>query len=280
MNPHDYCAERAARSGSSFYYSFVFLPPPTRRAITAFYALCRELDDTVDDTHDPGVAAIRLAWWRDELSRLCAGHPEHPVTRALLDSAPAVTGQYALLEDIVLGMEMDLRPAAYPDFPALAQYCHRVAGVVGEIAAGLFAAPARLDPETRDYAHRLGLALQLTNIVRDVGEDARRGRVYLPQDELAQHGVAVGDLAAGRVSDGFRTLMDFQTERALDCYADALARLPRAARRAQRPGLAMAAIYRALLLEIRRDHYPVLHARVSLTPVRKLWLAGRAWLTA
>ena len=280
MNPHDYCRERAAQSGSSFYYSFVFLPPPQRRAITAFYALCRELDDSVDDCGDPAVAAARLAWWRDEIGRFAAGRPEHPATRALFDAAPGLAGKEALLLDIVAGMEMDLSPARYRDFDELRTYCHRVAGVVGEVAATIFAHPAPLDAATRDYAHTLGLAFQLTNIVRDIGEDARRGRIYLPQDELERYGVTTQDLTNGRDSEGFRQLMEFQARRAFTLYDAALARLPRAARRAQRPGLAMAAIYRALLREIQRDRFPVLRARVSLTPLRKLWLASRAWLAA
>jgi phytoene synthase len=279
MNPHDYCRERAARSGSSFYYSFVFLPAPKRRAITAFYALCRELDDTVDETSDPGVAAVRLAWWRTEIGRFAAGVPEHPVTRALLDSAPGLTTSTPLLDAIVDGMAMDLQPTHYPDFAALDVYCHRVAGVVGEVAARLFA-DAPLDEATRAYAHKLGRAFQLTNILRDVGEDARRGRVYLPADELARYGVTPQSLLRREYSPAFKAMMDFQAARALDYYRDADALLPRSARRAQRPGLAMAAIYRALLLEIRAADYPVLNARVSLTPLRKLWLASRAWIAA
>lgn len=279
MNPHDYCRERAARSGSSFYYSFVFLPPPKRRAITAFYALCRELDDTVDEISDPGVAALRLQWWRLEIARFAVGAPEHPVTRALLDAAPSLTRSTDQLDAIVDGMAMDLQPTRYPDFAALSVYCHHVAGVVGEVAAQIFA-DAPPDAATRAYAHTLGLAFQLTNILRDIGEDARRGRIYLPEDELARFNIAPQSLLKRERNANFKALMDFQTARALKFYDDALAHLPRSARRAQRPGLAMAAIYRALLLELRTADYPVLDARVSLTPVRKLWLASRAWLTA
>ncbi len=279
MDHHQYCQDRAAASGSSFYYSFVFLPPDTRRAITAFYALCRELDDVVDECHERLVAEAKLDWWREEIARFAAGAPQHPATRALFDTPQGRNVTPALLLEIVDGMAMDLDHTRYPDFKSLNLYCYRVAGVVGEVAAAIFGgARSEHDREIRRYAHELGLAFQLTNIIRDVGEDARRGRIYLPQDELARFGVAEADLLDDRDSPAFQALMQFQYERANSHYDSALAALPAAARRAQRPGLVMAAIYRTLLDEIRRDGFPVLRARVSLTPLRKLWLAGRTWL--
>jgi phytoene synthase len=279
MDVHRYCQERAAASGSSFYYSFVFLPQETRRAIIAFYALCRELDDVVDECHERQVAAAKLDWWREEIGRFAAGTPEHPATRALSDTSQGRNVPPALLLEIVDGMAMDLDDARYPDFKSLNLYCYRVAGVVGEIAAAIFDGGRGADDRAiRRYAHELGLAFQLTNIIRDVGEDARRGRIYLPQDELARFGVSEADLLNGRDSPAFQALMQFQYERAIAGYERALAALPASARRAQRPGLAMAAIYRTLLDEIRRDQFPVLRARVSLTPLRKLWLAGKTWL--
>ena len=279
MDAHQYCQERAAASGSSFYYSFVFLPPDTRRAITAFYALCRELDDVVDECHERQVAETKLDWWRGEIARFADGVPQHPATRALFDTPQGRNAPAALLLEIVDGMAMDLDYQRYPDFKSLNLYCYRVAGVVGEVAAAIFSgARSEDDRDIRRYAHELGLAFQLTNIIRDVGEDARRGRIYLPQDELARFGVAEADLLNGRDTPEFQALMQFQYERASAHYDSALAALPAHARRAQRPGLVMAAIYRTLLDEIRRDHFPVLRARVSLTPMRKLWLAGRTWL--
>ncbi len=279
MDAHQYCQERAAASGSSFYYSFVFLPPDTRRAITAFYALCRELDDVVDECHERQVAEAKLDWWRAEIARFAAGDPQHPATRALHDTPQGRTIPAALLLEIVDGMAMDLDHTRYPDFKSLHLYCYRVAGVVGEVAAAIFGgARSEDDRDIRRYAHELGLAFQLTNIIRDVGEDARRGRIYLPQDELARFGVAEADLLNGRNTPAFQALMQFQYERANTHYESALAALPASARRAQRPGLAMAAIYRTLLDEIRRADFPVLRARVALTPLRKLWLAGRTWL--
>jgi phytoene synthase len=277
VNPDEYCQQRAAASGSSFYYSFLFLPPDRRRAITALYALCREVDDVVDELSDPSVARAKLAWWRQEIDALFAGQPQHPVTRALL---PFV-GQFALsrehLQTIVDGMAMDLDQNRYLDYPALELYCHRVAGVVGLLAAEIF---GYRNPGTRDYARTLGLAFQLTNIVRDVGEDARRGRIYLPLAELRQFGVAPGDILQGRHSAAFVELMRFQAERARGLYDTAARQLPPEDRRAQRPGLVMAAIYRTLLGEIERDGFRVLDRRTSLTPLRKLWIAWRSWASA
>jgi phytoene synthase len=281
MDAHQYCQDRAAASGSSFYYSFVFLPPDTRRAITAFYALCRELDDVVDECHDRQVAEAKLDWWRAEIARFGTGAPEHPATRALFDTPQGRAIPAALLLEIVDGMAMDLDHARYPDFKSLHLYCYRVAGVVGEVAAAIFdGARSAHDRDIRRYAHELGLAFQLTNIIRDVGEDARRGRIYLPQDELARFGVAEADLLNGRDSPAFQALMQFQYARAVSHYESAFAALPAGARRTQRPGLVMAAIYRTLLEEIRRGAFPVLRARVSLTPLRKLWLASKTWLFA
>ncbi len=279
MDAHQYCQERAAASGSSFYYSFVFLPPETRRAITAFYALCRELDDVVDECHERQVAEAKLDWWRAEIARFAAGVPEHPATRALFDTQPGRNAPAALLLEIIDGMAMDLVHLRYSDFKSLNLYCYRVAGVVGEVAAAIFGGVrSEDDREIRRYAHELGLAFQLTNIIRDVGEDARRGRIYLPQDELARFGVAEADILKGRGTPEFQALMQFQFERASAHYESALAALPASARSAQRPGLVMASIYRTLLVEIRRAGFPVLSARISLTPLRKLWLASRTWL--
>jgi phytoene synthase len=275
MSPDEYCQRKAAASGSSFYYSFLFLPPPRRRAITALYAYCREVDDVVDEMQEPSVAQAKLAWWAGEVERLYAGEPQHPVTRAL---APHL-GTFDIRRDSLLlvleGMAMDLRQNRYLDFATLARYCHNVAGVVGELSAGIFGAT---EPQTLEYARKLGLALQLTNIIRDVGEDARRGRLYLPLDELQRHGVKAADLLAGRYVDGYLPLMQFQTQRARDVYAEALAALPAADRRAQRPGLIMGAIYATLLDEIEREGFRVLHQRVALTPLRKLWIAWRTWV--
>jgi phytoene synthase len=273
MTPDQYCAGKAAQSGSSFHYSFRLLDPERRAGITALYAFCREVDDIVDEVSDPNVARVKLAWWRTELDAVYKGAPQHPVAQAL---APVVR-RYALqeqqLQTVIDGMQMDLDKLRYVDFAELEAYCDRVAGVVGLMSAEIFGYE---DPATRGYARDLGIAFQLTNIVRDVGEDARRGRIYLPQDDLARFGVAPADVLRARPSDAFVALMAFEADRARAWYDRALAQLPRRDRRAQRAGLAMAAIYRTLLDEIARDGYRVLDRRIALTPLRKLLIATRA----
>jgi phytoene synthase len=277
MTPDEYCQQKAAASGSSFYYSFLFLPAERRRAITALYAFCREVDDVVDETSELQVAAAKLAWWRTELANLFAGTPQHPVTKAL---AP-FTGKYSLsrehLNEIIDGMEMDLTQTRYLDWPALERYCHRVAGVVGLLAARIF---GYTDPRTLEYARELGIAFQLTNIIRDVGEDARKNRIYLPMDELKRFEAPAADILNGRQTPQFKALMEFQDRRARSYYDRAFAALPAADRRAQRPGLVMAAIYRTLLDEIARDGFHVLTQKISLTPLRKFWIAWRTWISA
>ncbi|WP_300327474.1 presqualene diphosphate synthase HpnD [Accumulibacter sp.] len=275
MTPDEYCQQKAAQSGSSFYYSFLFLPPDRRRAITALYAFCREVDDVVDECPDGQVAATKLAWWRRELANVYRGSPQHPVTLALQSAQREFDLPEEQLQEIIDGMEMDLRQTRYLDFKTLALYCYRVAGVVGLLAAGIF---GYQDRRTQKYAHDLGIAFQLTNIIRDVGEDARRGRIYLPIEDLQRFSVPAADILNARHSDNFRQLMEFQIERAESYYAQAIASLPESDRRAQRPGLVMAAIYRSLLDEIKRDGCLVLQQRTSLTPLRKLWIAWRTWV--
>ncbi len=277
MTPDEYCQQKAAASGSSFYYSFMFLPLPRRRAIVALYAFCREVDDVVDEISDAQVASAKLAWWRREITQVFSGQPSHPVALALKPIVREFDLPEAHFQAVIDGMAMDLAQSRYLDFAALELYCHRVAGVVGLMSAEIF---GHVDPATKGYARDLGIAFQLTNIIRDVGEDARRARIYLPQDELQRFGVAPSALLRAEYSSEFRHLMRFQTERARSWYDRAFAQLPAQDRKAQRPGLVMAAIYRTLLDEIASDGYKVLDRRTSLTPLRKLWLAWRTWRAA
>jgi phytoene synthase len=275
MSPDEYCQQKTVQSGSSFYYSFLFLPPERRRAITALYAFCREVDDTVDDATDESIARIKLAWWRNEVSTMYAATPTHPVMLALQPHLRVYDLQEAHLQAIIDGMEMDLNQTRYLDYKAMQTYCWHVASVVGILSASIFGVT---NPATLQYAEKLGLAFQLTNIIRDVGEDSRKGRIYLPVNELQQFGVTAADLLNARHSDKFEALMAFQVARAQTVYDEAFALLPKQDRRAQRPGLMMAAIYRTLLTEIERDHFHVLTQRISLTPLRKLWLAWKTYV--
>ena len=274
MSPDHYCQEKAARSGSSFYYSFLFLPPEQRRAITALYAFCREVDDVVDECSDPGVARIKLAWWREELQQCFAATPRHPVTRALQEPIQRYNLPAEYFEEIIDGMEMDLDQSHYASFSELALYCHRAAGVVGLLSAEIFGYRQR---HTLKYAEELGTAFQLTNFLRDVREDAQRGRIYIPLDELRQFGVEPEDLLAGRATANMTGLFRFQAQRARQYYERAFNHLSPADRYTQRSGVIMAAIYRTLLDEIEADGFQVMNRRIALTPLRKLWIA---WNTA
>lgn len=275
MTPDEYCQDKCAKSGSSFYYSFLFLPIERRRAIMALYAFCREVDDVVDECPDPALAATKLTWWRQEVERIAEAQAQHPVGLALQAAGKQFDLPKEQLLEIIDGMEMDLQQSRYLDFKGLQLYCYRVASVVGLLAAEIF---GYQDRQTQKYAHDLGMAFQLTNIIRDIGEDARRGRIYIPVDELQRFNVPVSDLFDSRYSDNFTALMRFQIERAEKYYVQALAQLPAIDRKAQRPGLIMAAIYRTLLDEIKRDNCQVLHQRIALTPLRKIWIAWKTWV--
>lgn len=275
MTPDQYCQHKTAESGSSFYYSFIFLSHERRRAITALYAFCREVDDVVDDCSDENVARTTLAWWRGQVSDIYHGKPQHPVAQALVPLVKEFNLPQEHLLEIIDGMEMDLSQHQYTDFKSLQLYCYRVASVVGLLAAEIF---GYRDRKTLKYAHDLGIALQLTNIIRDVGEDARRGRIYLPLDEMARFGVHTSDVLNARENDAFHKLMKFQIERAQHYYDLALSELPAVDRKAQRTGLMMAAIYRTTLEEVDHTGCHVLRERVSLPPLRKLWLALKIWL--
>jgi phytoene synthase len=275
MNTDQYCEDKARQSGSSFYYSFRFLPKNKRRAITALYAFCREVDDVVDECTDANVARTTLNWWRNEVAAIYNGNPQHPVAQALVPLVQQFNMTQEHLQEIIDGMEMDLDQARYADFKSLQLYCYRVASVVGLLTVEIFGYTDRM---TLKYAHDLGIAFQLTNIIRDVGEDARRNRIYLPMDEMQQFGVTAADILNARETENFHKLMAFQVERARRYYQQALDHLPAVDRKAQRTGLIMAAIYRAVLDEVVASGCHVLKERVSLTSRYKLWLAFKAWI--
>lgn len=273
MTPDQYCQNKAASSGSSFYSSFRFLPELKRRAITALYAFCREVDDVVDECHDTNVARTTLNWWRQEIAQMYQGKASHPVSQALLALQQDFNLAEEYLQEIIDGMEMDLDIHHYPSFKELSLYCYRAASVVGLLSAEIFGFNNR---ETLKYAHDLGMAFQLTNILRDVREDAERGRIYLPLDELLQFGVSQQDLTQPVTSDKVQALFQFQADRAREYYQKAFNELPDEDRFTQRTGLIMAEIYQSLLNEIESDGFRVLEQRIKLTPMRKLWLAWRA----
>jgi phytoene synthase len=272
MTPQEFVLQKAAASGSSFYYAFLFLPPPRRQAITAFYAFCRAVDDVVDESNEPDIAQTKLAWWRLEVKQAFAGQPQHPIMQALMPGAQTYGLRAEQLLAVIDGCQMDLNQTRYLDRPALERYAHLVAGVVGEVSAHIF---GQAEVATTAYAHRLGLAFQWTNILRDVGEDALRGRIYLPIEDLQRHDVRAHEIIDRLDSDRFRQLMLDLCRYTHGLYDEALALLPTADRRAQKPGLMMCSIYRTLLVEIEQAGFPVLRERVALTPLRKFWLAWK-----
>jgi len=274
MTPEQYCEQKTASSGSSFYYSFLFLEPEPRRAMTALYAFCREVDDAVDECIDPGVARAKLAWWRDEIARTFAGEPQHPVGKALQSAIARYNLPQEHFREIIAGMEMDLDYNAYRTFEELSLYCYRAASVVGLMAAEIFGYE---DRGTLKYARDLGMAFQLTNILRDAGEDARRGRLYIPEEDLERFGVSRDDILHGRLDDKLRALLAFQAERAAQYYQHAFGHLPDGDRYRQRSGLIMAAVYQAVLKAITDSGYQVFGQRIRLSPPRKMWIA---WQTA
>jgi len=275
MTPEKYCQQKTAASGSSFYFSFMFLPKNKRLAMTALYAFCREVDDIADECTDFNIALVKLNWWRSEIDNLFNGKPIHPVTKALAHHIKPFNLSKEYFIEIIDGMEMDLNFNRYADFKQLQLYCYRVASVVGYLSAQIFGFNKRA---TLKYAHDLGMALQLTNIIRDVGEDARRNRIYIPLDELAKFNVNEEDLLKSRESEAVKSLLDFQIERAESFYDRALRELPIEDKKNQRAGLMMAAIYRTLLREIKADGAEkVLNSRTSLGTLHKLTLALKVW---
>ncbi len=267
------CAEITRRSSSNFYYAFMLLPAERRRALHAVYAFCRFIDDIADD-ESSGDAATLLNRWREELDRVYGGTPTRAISRALADSARHFNIPRRYFEEIIAGVEMDLTRKRYASFEDLRLYCYRVASAVGLICIEIF---GYTNPAARVYAERLGIAFQLTNILRDVKEDAARNRIYLPQDDLARFGVTEDEILRGVYSPSFVHLMEFEAARAHDFYREAEAALPPEDRSSLLTAEAMRLIYGALLDRIVRSNYRVLDRRHSLPAPLKLYLVGRAW---
>jgi phytoene synthase len=273
----EYCRQKAAPAGSSSHYAYLFLPPERRRAVTALHAFCREVEYVVDEVSDAHLAQTKLAWWRQEVGKLFEGSPSHPITRALLPATQKFPLQAGQLHEIIEGVALGLTQTRYLDFASLAHYCHHTAGAEMQAAAGIL---GYANPRTAEYARKLGTAFRLTRVIREVGADARRNRIYLPIDELKKFDVPAADILQARHSDNFAELMKFQAARVKDLYQKAFDTLPPGDRSSQRAGLTLAAIRRATLAEVERDGFQVLAQRTSLTPLRKFWLAWKTWVIA
>jgi len=275
MSPEQYCQEKAIRSGSSFYYSFLLLPSETRRDIIAYYAFCREVDDVVDECNDVAVARTKLAWWRNEIAATFAGRPSHPVGLALAHAIARCSLAEEPFQELISGMEMDLMPQRFDDYDALALYCHRAAGVVGQVSATIF---GYSDARTLDYAHELGIAFQLTNIIRDVKEDSELGRVYLPHEDLKRFGVDAAALANGNAAAVFRPVLEFEAQRARELYRSAEDLMPLIDEDSQPALWALVEIYRRLLDRIAARGYDVFTERVKLSTAEKLGILAKGFV--
>ncbi|MGE3956867.1 MAG: presqualene diphosphate synthase HpnD [Vicinamibacterales bacterium] len=263
---------------TSFYYSFLVLPADQRRAIIAVWEFCRAVDDAVDECEAPGAMPPReaVAYWRAELARCFSGErPETLQGRKLQPFIREFDLPRQAFEDVIDGVAMDIDHARYETFDDLIEYCHRVASAVGMICIRIFRCR---DPKAVDYALALGVALQLTNIVRDVRGDLERGRVYLPMADLRAHGCTVDDLAAGRVTEPVRRLLAFECARAREYYARAVAVRPAQDRRRLVAAEIMRAVYSATLSRIERRGYDVFGERVRTPKPVQALLAVRQWL--
>ena len=266
------------RSRSNFFFAFLTLPRPRRDALYAVYAFCRTVDDIADLGSDPEAQRDGLARWRADVARCYdGGTPEHPIARQLAGAVRDFHLPRAALEAIIEGCEMDLARVSYATAAELEPYCYRVASAVGLCCIEIF---GYTDPRARDYAVRLGMALQLTNIIRDVGADAAAGRVYVPQEDLVRFGVTGDDLRAGRYGEAFVALMQHQAARARRFYAAARAAFPAVDARSLVPAEIMGRIYYALLQEIEARRFRVFGERVTLPARRKAAIAVRCWAGA
>ena len=271
MSADPWCEEKGAPEGSTAYYRRLFLPRPQQRAVTALYAFCHEVGSIADEVSEIEAARMKLAWWQSEIERLYAGTPGHPVTRALQPFVERPGVERRLFEQLLARAGMDLDHAGHDSVEDLLEHARRAAAAQ-RLESGICGDPG---PATRDFAEQLGIALELTRILRDVRADAARGRIYIPAERLAAHGVRRGELTRSGTPGHVQALLAAEARRAHGHFERALRALPPAEHRAQCSGLVGAAIQRRLLAEIERDGYRVLEHRIDLTPVRKLWIAWR-----
>ncbi|MDA0361148.1 MAG: presqualene diphosphate synthase HpnD [Proteobacteria bacterium] len=274
MTPQQYCANKTAQSGSSFYYSFLFLEKKKREAITALYAFCREVDDIVDDTSDEHVARSKLNWWDQEIEKTWLGTPQHPVTVAIQQFIEPYKLERKYFKLIIDGMMMDLERKNYETMEQLTKYCYRSASAVGILSASIF---GYSHPSTLIYAEQLGLALQITNILRDIQEDLVRGRVYIPLEEFDKVNIKRADLRQSVGKKSFDTLIANQVETAQKHFDSAERSLHVDDRQSQKAGLIMSGIYQKLLAKIASKPARSFAKRQTLTPIHKLWIAWRIW---
>ena len=268
MTPQEYCKQKTKESHSSFLSAFIFLKKEKREALTALYAYCREVDDIADECIDHEIASKKLNWWREEIERLFKGEPQHPVSKALHPFLNHFNLSKNYFIEIIDGMEMDVKFNRYESFEQLELYCYRVASCVGILSAHIFGFKNK---DTLTFAKNLGIALQLTNIIRDLGEDARRGRIYIPLDELKKLGVSEEEIISLKNSEKIKILVQNQSDRAKKFYDLASKTLPIEDKKSQKISLVMGNIYYVLLKEIVKDNpEKILNQKTILPGFRKM----------
>jgi phytoene synthase len=281
---YTYCRRITQKSSSNFYHAFRLLPPERHNALCALYAFCRFLDDIADQpeimtrygqvTDQRERLAILLQAWREELQCCYEGNPRHPISQALADVVRRFPIHQEHLAGIIDGVEMDLYRTRYRTFAELYDYCYHVASLVGLVCIEIF---GYRNPDARNYAVNLGIAFQLTNILRDVREDMRRDRIYLPAEDLERFGYTEQELRAGVYNVAFTQLMSFEAERAREYYAQAVAYLAPEDRRTLAAAEAMRLIYHRLLDKLAARRFNVFDTRVTLATVGKIGLVLFAW---
>lgn len=272
MEPMQYCRRKVAPDGSSLYYALLFAPAEARDGLTALAAYRAEVLEIPREVSDSGVGAVKLNWWQEELERLAAESPRHPVTQAMLPTLQHHQLDMDGLSEVIEASRMDLEYGRYPTLRELTLYCHRAGGAIADLAwriggsEGMDAAP---------FAHDLSMGLELTRMLRHLRRDVRAGRLYIPEDELTMSGLSSEDLLAADRNDDVRALLGRQGDRARRFLDSAIGQLPDNARPQQTYGLILAVLHRQLLESIGSDGYAVTDRQVHLTPLRKLWLAWR-----
>ncbi len=272
MKPAEYCRDLASPPGSSSHYSLLFLSAPARDAVNAVRAFFREINSIAEECGEASLGHTKFHWWREELAGIYSGKAQHPVGRAMIDAIGAFSLPESEMREIIDGTEQKFGTFCYPDFDTMQNICGQPSAALARIEARIYGFD---NPATLEYADRLGRALQLIHIIRNVGKEARNGRCALPLDELERFDVPVQDILSYRQSVAFESLMRFQGDRAENFCQRALASLPAEDQHRQLPGRILLVLYRALLSEIVRERFSVLDRRTSLTPLRKFWLAWR-----
>jgi phytoene synthase len=274
MTPSQYCEEKTRGSGSSFFYAFLFLDEDQRRAMMALYAFCREVDDVADETSEQSVAMQKIGFWSEELQRAFHGIPQHPVGKELKWARECFSLDEELFVEILDGMLMDISGKPIAKASDLSLYCYRVAGAVGLLSIEIFGYSSR---QARGFATSLGEALQLTNILRDLKEDAEIGRIYLPQEDRIRFKIPDQDFKDGSMSEGMKALLQLYGEKAEAAYNHALEQLPAEDRKSLRPSLLMASIYHAQFRRLQAFGFDSWQHSARISPLRKIWIAWRAW---